>query len=340
MSSADATSSEALAQAAAAGIHRIPVPTPFAVGRINCYLIEDDPLTLVDTGPNSGTSFDVLEQGLAELGHKVEEIELIVLTHQHADHMGLVGVLQRRSGAQAAAFAPLVQWVGEYPASQARDDEYAASVMPRHGVPDDLVTALRAVAGAYRSFGARGTVEQPLLDGDALKLRDRTFTICHRPGHSPSDIILWDESRELILAGDHLLGHISSNPLISRPLVGADEEFSRPQPLIDYIASMQATDLIPSALFLPGHGDPVVDHHALIAERLHLHERRARKILKMLGEGPLTAHEIATRMWGSIAMTQTFLTLSEVLGHTDLLLKAGQATELDDGEVVRFAAVS
>jgi glyoxylase-like metal-dependent hydrolase (beta-lactamase superfamily II) len=340
MSNADASPSETLAQAAAAGIHCIPVPTPFLVGRINCYLIEDDPLTLVDTGPNSGTAFDVLEQELAKLGRKVEEIELIVLTHQHVDHMGLVGMLQRRSGAQVAAFAPLVQWIADYSGSAARDDEYAQSMMRRHGVPENLVVALGAVAGAYRSFGARGTVEHPLSDGDELALRDRTFTICHRPGHSPSDILLWDQSREQILAGDHLLGHISSNPLISRPLVGPDEQFPRPQPLVDYITSMKATDQIPAALILPGHGDPVADHHALIAERLHLHERRARKILKMLADGPLTGHEIATRMWGSIAMTQTYLTLSEVLGHTDLLLEAGQATELDDGEVVRFVAVS
>jgi glyoxylase-like metal-dependent hydrolase (beta-lactamase superfamily II) len=48
------TPEEALEQAALAGVHRLPIPTPFAVGKVNCYLIEDDPLTLVDTGPNSG----------------------------------------------------------------------------------------------------------------------------------------------------------------------------------------------------------------------------------------------------------------------------------------------
>ena len=41
------------------------MPTPFLVGRVNCYLIEDEPLTLVDTGPNSGKSLDELERALA-----------------------------------------------------------------------------------------------------------------------------------------------------------------------------------------------------------------------------------------------------------------------------------
>jgi glyoxylase-like metal-dependent hydrolase (beta-lactamase superfamily II) len=69
------------------GIHRIPVPTPFAVGRVNVYLIEDEPLTLVDAGPNSGTSFDELTTGLAAVGHSLEDIELVILTHQHIDHL-------------------------------------------------------------------------------------------------------------------------------------------------------------------------------------------------------------------------------------------------------------
>ncbi len=48
-----------------AGVVTIPLPTGFAVGPMNSYLIEDDPLTLIDAGPNSGTALDTLERGLA-----------------------------------------------------------------------------------------------------------------------------------------------------------------------------------------------------------------------------------------------------------------------------------
>ena len=86
-------------------IHCIPVPTPFAVGRVNCYLVDDDPLTLVDTGPNSGTSLTELEAGLAVHGRRVEDLERIVLTHQHIDHIGLAQILADRSGAEVCALA-------------------------------------------------------------------------------------------------------------------------------------------------------------------------------------------------------------------------------------------
>jgi glyoxylase-like metal-dependent hydrolase (beta-lactamase superfamily II) len=62
-------------------IHCLPIPTPFAVGRVNCYLIEDDPLTLVDTGPNSGKALDALERALREHGRAIEDLERIVITH-------------------------------------------------------------------------------------------------------------------------------------------------------------------------------------------------------------------------------------------------------------------
>src|SRR3979411_2733714 len=96
-------SEDPFAPAEDAGIHRLAIPTPFAVGRVNCYLIEDDPLTLLDTGPNSATSLTALEAAFNAHGHRVEDLERIVVTHQHIDHIGLVEILARRSGAEVCA---------------------------------------------------------------------------------------------------------------------------------------------------------------------------------------------------------------------------------------------
>ena len=72
-------------------IHCLPIPTPFAVGRVNCYLIEDDPLTLVDSGPELGQGARRARARAApSTGTAIEDLELIVVTHQHIDHLGLV----------------------------------------------------------------------------------------------------------------------------------------------------------------------------------------------------------------------------------------------------------
>lgn len=329
------TPDEALERAAGAGIHRLRIPTPFAVGRVNCYLIEDEPLTLVDTGPNSGKSLDELQRQLGEAGHGIEDIGLIVITHQHLDHLGLVEIVAAHSGADVAAIEAVAGFVESYGADAERDDEFAAALMRRYGIPDDMVSALRSVSASFRGWGSAAKVTRPLRDGQALVLGDRTLEVQHRPGHSPSDTLFWDSARRILICADHLIAHISSNALLSRPLDGSDE---RPKALVTYLRSLALTRELPAEILLPGHGAPITDHVALIDERFAMHHHRAEKLLRLIAERPRTAYELAQELWGNVAVTQAFLTLSEVVGHVDLLIDAGLVGEAVDGDVVRFEA--
>ncbi len=335
---------EDLRRAAEQGIHRLAVPTPFMVGRVNAYLIEDSPLTLIDSGPNSAKALDELEQALNARGHRVEDIELLVISHQHMDHFGLAAILARRSGAEVAALAPLASYLADYSRETDLDDAFAEAIMLRHGIPPEVVTALRAVSAGFRAWGSAVEVTRPLHDGDELELRDRTLKVLHRPGHSPSDTVFLDQQRSILLAADHLIAHISSNPLLARPLgsdpAAAGEVAPRPQALLTYMRSLEATKEMHLGLVLPGHGRPITDHAALIEQRFRMHGRRAEKILGLISEQPRSAHEIAQELWGNVAVTQAYLTLSEVLGHVDLLLKDGRAGEEESEGVVRFAATS
>jgi glyoxylase-like metal-dependent hydrolase (beta-lactamase superfamily II) len=325
------------APASAAGVHRLAIPTPFAVGRVNVYLIEDEPLTLVDAGPNSGTSFDVLQRGVAGLGHALEDIELVILTHQHIDHLGLVSLVAARSGADVAAIDVAVPFVENYSSEADADDDFARAVMLRHGIPEDVVAALQSVSLAFRAWGARVEVTRPLRDGEPLVLRDRTLHVHHRPGHSPTDTVFHDRERLMLIGADHLLGHISSNPLITRPRDGSVE---RPQALVQYLDSLAATRAMEVDLVLPGHGDPITAHRDLIDQRFALHRRRADKIHRLLEERSRSAYEIAQALWGNIAVTQAYLTLSEVLGHLDLLANEGRVMEVEGPDGVSlFRAV-
>jgi glyoxylase-like metal-dependent hydrolase (beta-lactamase superfamily II) len=325
------------APAAEAGIHRLAIPTPFAVGRVNVYLIEDEPLTLVDAGPNSGSSLDELERCLRSLGYAIEDLELVILTHQHIDHLGLVDIVARRSGAGVAAIDQAVPFVEDFSSEAAADDEFARTLMLRHGIPDDVVTVLQSVSQAFRAWGSRVHVTRPLHDRERIEFDNRALEVHFRPGHSPTDTVFHDPERKLLLAADHLLAHISSNPLITRPRGGSTE---RPQALVTYIESLRKTREMDIELVLPGHGDPITEHRALIDDRLALHRRRADKLHRLISERPRTAYELAQALWGNIAVTQAYLTLSEVLGHTDILLNAGRVREVEGDGVVRFEAAT
>jgi glyoxylase-like metal-dependent hydrolase (beta-lactamase superfamily II) len=317
------------------GIHCIPIPTPFAVGRVNCYLIEDEPLTLVDTGPNSGKALDELTARLGERGHSLADLELIVVTHQHIDHLGLVEILVEHSGAEVAALGAAAQRLAAFQEDAEREDEFAVEVMLRNGIPEDVTVALRSVSRSFRGWGSHVAVTRPLEDGGKLELGDRSFEVLHRPGHSPSDTVFWDEQRRILVAADHLLPNISSNPLIARPLDGTSQ---RTQALATYIESLRKTREMPAEIVLPGHGEPITDHVALIDSRFSGHDRRKEKIYRLIAERPRSAYELAQALWGNVAVTQAYLTLSEVIGHADLLVNEGRVREVEDGGVIRCEA--
>ena len=326
-----------LAQASAAGYHCLALPTPFLIGPVNVYLVEDDPLTLIDTGPNYGTALDQLERGLAEHGRRIEDLERIVISHQHADHLGLINILARRSGAEICTLDLLSPVVDNFEQYSKTENELASVLMFKHGVP---TLALSAASEAYRAWGSSTKVTQRLKDGEYLPFANRQLEILHRPGHSPSDTVLWDSDREILIAADHLIKHVSSNPVIHKPLGGKSGalEDKRTRSLVNYLQSLRQTQELPAKIVLSGHGEPIDNHVSLIDERFTFHARRARKINSIIAEQPRTVFEIAQLIWGDVARTQTFLAFSEVLAHLDLLTDEGAAHAVSDSEPVRFTA--
>src|SRR3954453_21428548 len=147
------------------GIWRIVIGTPWPVGPVNVYVLDDDPLTLIDTGQRSDAALAALEAGLAALGRRVEDLERIVVTHQHIDHCGLAGLLVERSGAELCALGSVAPWLSRYPPSLAEEDEFATSIPRRHG------GSPRAERGEHRGglrFGDPVEVTRPLHAGEAL----------------------------------------------------------------------------------------------------------------------------------------------------------------------------
>jgi glyoxylase-like metal-dependent hydrolase (beta-lactamase superfamily II) len=306
------------------GIHRLAVPTPFRIGPVNCYLIEDDPLTLVDTGANWGGTLSALEVGLAALGRRLDEIRLIVLTHQHSDHIGLADVIARRSGADVMALDSLVPWLQAYPASAKADDAFAREQMAVHGAPRAAIAVARAQAALLRPWGGGVDGALPLAPGSELRLRDRAFRVLHRPGHSPSDVLLHDADSGVAISGDHVLERFAPNPLLVGPQPGAPPG-RRERPLLTLVRSLQESYELPGDLLMaPGHGPPFRGHRRIVEQLMHRWGTRALELRDLLAEhGPTSAFALAERVRGSEVEHNLWVVISEVLGHLDLLDEDG-----------------
>jgi len=316
----------------------IPLPVPFAVRAVNCYLLEGEPLTLVDPGADWPETMIELEEGLARRGLRVEDIQQVILTHQHYDHVGLAHRVRERSGATVVAHELLRPFLADLPGEMELEDTYQAEVMRLHDVPEPAIAELYSVSREHRVYGGSVAVDRTVREGDVVRAGARDLLVSERPGHSPTDTVFLDAGERLAIVGDHLIGHISSNPVIHRPLDRPADTRDRMRSLPNYLAGLRRTATLDVDVLLPGHGNPVEGHRDLVAERLDFHERRKERIFDSLADGPKTAHRLALDLWGHIAEREPFLTLSEALGHLDLLEEEGRVA-VDEGEdgLLRYA---
>jgi glyoxylase-like metal-dependent hydrolase (beta-lactamase superfamily II) len=322
---------------AAPGIWSIPVPTPWAVGPVNAYLIEDEPLTLIDTGPIDAAAIGALESALDDRGYRVEDLGRVIVSHQHIDHLGLAAALVERSGAELCALEGFDRWLAEYPGSLAHEDAFADDLLRRHG--GGLSAPGARVYRGDLDYGASAAVERTLVDGGVLEFAERRLRVLHRPGHSPSDTVFHDEERAILFGADHVLAW-PSTPILSPPLDGTDLARGRPRAFAQYMTSLRATQVMELDIILPGHGEPVRGHREIIAERLKRYDRIIERVAAAVGDEPRTALEIAAAVRGPIQDHAMFFALCDVLGSLDELLDAGGAVERQDADgVTRFAAV-
>jgi glyoxylase-like metal-dependent hydrolase (beta-lactamase superfamily II) len=143
---------------APSGVATIALPTPWPVGAVNAYLIEDEPLTLVDTGPLWSGSLVALRDGLAARGYALGDLERVILTHQHLDHWGLAQAVVERSGADLYALSGLVDWLSKYPQSIVIDDALAQRVLQRHGASSTWLATVAEHNRQARTFGMAAVV--------------------------------------------------------------------------------------------------------------------------------------------------------------------------------------
>jgi len=131
----------------------ISLPTPFYIGPVNVYLIAEDPITIIDTGPKTKATVDALRAGLRAAGFLVSDIRRIVLTHAHEDHCGLAKSV-RDEAKNAEVFVH--DWETGHRHSRLQYDEHRA-LLERAGVPEKEIQLMRRMyEGMREHYGFTG----------------------------------------------------------------------------------------------------------------------------------------------------------------------------------------
>jgi glyoxylase-like metal-dependent hydrolase (beta-lactamase superfamily II) len=174
-----------------------------------------------------------------------------------------------------------------------------------------------------------------LDEGDELELAHKTWQVYHTPGHAGGLIVLFDPDSRVLLSNDHLLRDISSNPVVEPAFDGGP----RPHRLVEYIYHLQRMVDLNVSVAWTGHGQPVHDVAKLVKQRLAFHSRRAEKILDLLGAEERSAYEIAEPLFGRLDGIDSFLALSETIGHLEWLHEQGRVTSIEREGVVIWRRV-
>jgi len=292
------------------GIRRLTLPLPTGPKHVHCYLVDG---TLFDTG-----------LGLGEVPWESAGIERIAITHFHPDHVG---------GAAAAANAtgaPVFQGGLDYAQCErvwgSRDwPERMAAWFTRHGVPAHVADDLIEQGHAFAPFIRYALDPELLYEGSTLA----GWNVVELPGHADGHLGFLRDG--VLIAGDHLLDRIS-------PAVGLYPD-SRPDPLGDYLASLERTIELAPEIVYPGHGEPISNAAERARELIAHHRERLYDTAGALKNKGRTAYEISLDVFGpELGPTQRRFAVAETLSHLERLVREGRAGRSGDDGTVTYTA--
>lgn len=315
------------------------------------YIIEGDPVTLIDTGVARPDSRRALEAALDQLGLGLDEIRRVVLTHHHTDHMGQVQTLRD-------AGADLELWVHEQDAedveqySMERDERIdpGNELFREYGVPEAL---LQAQAEHIRRWLAHETelceatrVDRRLLGGDRVPFKDFELEVIHAPGHTAGHVLLHEARTGTLITGDHLMGRavpFTESHFLPGVPEPADRLRRRPRfrGLPAYLDSLRELRARSFHLMLPAHGGLIHRTARAIDEALLFYEVRIQRVERALTKAATGGFASAWEVWqvlfpklDPVAQMRTRMVM--VIGALDELEATGRvsAERRGDGALV------
>ncbi|HEV7857618.1 MAG TPA: MBL fold metallo-hydrolase [Pyrinomonadaceae bacterium] len=313
----------------------ISVPTPFYVGPVNVYLIAEDPLTLIDTGPKTKEAVEALREGLRRARVRVTDIRRIVLTHAHEDHCGLARMLRD----EAKNAEVLVHgWETGHRAGRLEHEEQR-QLLVRAGLPDEEIAAMRRMYAEVRSLADALADDEyvEIKDEDELEFASGSLRVLHTPGHTPGSCSFVREANRTIIAGDCVLKRITPNPILSPDPVDPSRRF---RSLAEYLVSLARLRALAPTLVYGGHGGPVEDFEELFHRYLRAINERQADVIRLIPKAGATAWDISRELFPGTDDVHRFLAVSEAVAHLDLAHSEGKlAVEISsEREVYRKPA--
>ena len=318
-------------------LYRIEVPLPGSpLEATNSYVIKGAERSLIiDTGWNRKDCMTALVSGLEECGVDLREADFFI-THTHADHLGLVSTLATDEARiyfaeEGEAFLRSAIMPGYW--------EKQSDFARRHGFPEEELERVSSSHPGHKYSSGAPLDFCILKDGDTIRIGDYLFECIETPGHCKGHLCLYEPSKKIFIAGDHILVDITPN--IS---LWSDER----NPLSEYLMSLDKVYNLDVELVLPGHKSIFWNHKGRIRELKQHHQIRLSELISIIEKGRQNVFQIASQMtwdlsyssWDLFPPSQKWFAFGEALAHLKYLEEEGKVgREMQEREVTFFAEV-
>jgi glyoxylase-like metal-dependent hydrolase (beta-lactamase superfamily II) len=309
---------------------RLPLPWP-GVPHCNAWAIAaGSGIVLVDTGMHEPGSLAQLERALDQVNLRLEHVRLLVGTHAHSDHWGQAAPVVERAGCEF--------WMHPNHEHGTRGVQDPGAALARRlevgrqsGVSEAALAEYAELAKEIPSGVAR--VIEPdrgLVDGVEIETDLGTWVVYETPGHAPSHVCLFQAEQRLLISGDHVLGRIS---------LFYDYGYS-PDPVGEFLGSLDTVDALDARLALSGHGKPFVDVHGHVQGNRRLVAERLEAVLDAVRDQSRTAVEIVPHVYDEeLKIRNASWFLAQTLCYLRHLEQAGRVRGESGGGVERWRAV-
>jgi len=338
------------------GIYQLPLPLPDVyLLKGNAYLVKgDEGCLLFDPGFNSDEVLNILKSQLDEIGVTMADISQIVASHNHPDHYGLVRRLKALSSAKVA-----IHQLDQYPMGVGgMDTDNIANLMENwmqqisqwinsHGVPTRIMFQNMAPSSEMAKLSAPFKPDITLKGDEIISIGSFNFQVIWTPGHSEGHICLYEPVKKVLLTGDHILPTISSI-VTFQPQLNPDLPKPSPNPLGDYLNSINKLKELDVKLVLPGHGEPFSTLRERIDKLSNHHEQRKLEILATVKSGPKTAYDISTDLtwipqrddigWEDLDPMNQMMAVLETLAHLESMIIEARARKIQSNGMTYFQA--
>jgi len=304
------------------------------LGKTFSYLLTDS-RTLIDTGVPTDYAYAGLQRLLEEHSLKPQDIERVILTHLHNDHIGLAQTLQEQ-GAELVASRVAAEKQTQVQEEYRNLYELTVEETRLFGGAEYLNFLARFVY-AFRDVPRPLRIDRTLEDGEAFSLDGFRLKVIWTPGHSQEHIVLYDEADRLLFSGDHVLPKITSHVAL--------HSYDSRDPLGEYLDSLEKVKNLDVETVLPGHEWAFHNIKERI-EQLHAHHgRRLQEMRDTLRDGERTVYQVGSRVhwdsrpWPEMSFWTKRMAATETYAHLVYLRNRGEVDEKKKGDTLYYSLV-